>query len=110
MVRQAAATTPAGRRRSRPDSSILFNTEGVASAIAQAKEIAGDKIVALATPKIIQQCLDLGLVDHIQVSLVPVLLGCGIRLFENLGSAPLELDGPTVSEGNGVTHLSYQVH
>ena len=93
----------------RPGSNVLFNTEGVASAVRQAKQIAGGKVVALATPKVIQQCLELGLVDRIQVSLVPLLLGRGVRLFENLASAPIELEGPTVGEGNGVTHLAYQV-
>ncbi len=94
----------------RPDAAVMFNTEGIESAIDQAREIAAGKDVALATPKIIQQCLDRGLVDRVQVSLVPLLLGSGIRMFENLASAPVELDGPTVSEGNGVTHLAYYVH
>jgi dihydrofolate reductase len=93
----------------RPDSTVLFNTEGIESAVEQAKQIAGGKIVALGSPTIIQQCLDRGLVDRLQVSLVPLLLGRGIRLFENLDSTPIELENPTVSEGNGVTHLHYDV-
>jgi dihydrofolate reductase len=93
----------------RSGSTVMFNTEGIESAIEQAREIADGKDIALASPKIIQQCLDRGLVDRIQVSVVPLLLSSGIRLFENLASAPIELDGPTVSEGNGVTHLAYQV-
>lgn len=93
----------------RPDSAVLFNTEGIDSAIGQAREIAGGRDIALATPTIIQQCLDRGLVDRLQVSLVPLLLGSGIRLFENLASAPLELDGPIVTSGNGVTHLAYRM-
>jgi hypothetical protein len=40
---------------------------------------------------------------------VPLLLGEGIRFFDNLTSAPIELEGPTVIEGNGVTHLHYRV-
>jgi hypothetical protein len=48
-------------------------------------------------------------VDRVQLSLVPLLLGSGIRLFENLATVPIELGGPTVREGNGVTHLAYQV-
>ncbi len=43
------------------------------------------------------------------VSLVPVLLGEGIRLFDNLSSAPVELEGPRIIEGTGVTHLHYRV-
>ena len=93
----------------RPDSTVLFNTEGIDSAIEQAKEIAAGKDVALGSPKIIQQCLDRGLVDRLQVNLVPLLLGNGIRFFENLATPPIELEGPVVGEGNGVTHLSYRV-
>jgi len=93
----------------RPDSTVSFATDGVASAIEQAKAIADGKLVALGSPSITQQCLDLGLLDTIRVSLVPILLGGGIRFFENLASAPIELQGPTVNEGNGVTHLSYRV-
>ena len=93
----------------RPDSTVLFNTEGIESAIEQSRDVAAGKDIALGSPKIIQQCLDLGLVDRLQVSLVPLLLGSGIRLFEHLESAPLELETPVVSEGNGVTHLAYRV-
>lgn len=93
----------------RPDSTVLFNTEGIDSAIEQAREIAAGKDIALGSPKITQQCLDRGLVDRLQVSLAPLLLGKGIRFFENLATAPIELDQPVVSEGNGVTHLSYRV-
>ncbi len=93
----------------REDSTVSFVTDGIESAIEQAQAIAGDKTVALGSPSIIQQCLNLGLLDRIQVKLVPVLLGDGIRLFENLTTGPTELDGPTVVEGNGVTHLTYRV-
>jgi hypothetical protein len=54
------------------------------------------------------QCLDLGLVDRIQVKLVPLLLGNGIRLFGTL-AVPIELENPEVTEGNGVTHMYYNV-
>jgi dihydrofolate reductase len=91
----------------RPDSTVSFNTEGIESAIEQARTVAAGKDIALGSPKIIQQCLDLGLIDRLQVSLVPLLLGTGIRLFENLGTVPIELENPVVSEGNGVTHLAY---
>jgi hypothetical protein len=46
-------------------------------------------------------------VNRLQVSLVPRPLGGGIRLFENLTTAPIELRNPVVSEGDGVTHLAY---
>lgn len=100
-------TIPTGWPRA--DAPFTFVTEGVESAVAQAKAVAGEKIVAIATPSITQQCLNAGLLDGITVSLVPVLLGEGIRFFENLAHAPVELEGPTVIEGTSVTHLAYRV-
>jgi len=91
-----------------PDAPFTFVTDGIESAVAQAKAAAGDKIVAVASPTIAQQCLNAGLLDGIQVDLVPVLLGSGIRFFDNL-DATIELTGPGVVEGDGVTHLSYRV-
>jgi dihydrofolate reductase len=93
----------------RENSTVSFDTAGIESAMATARTVAGDKTVALGSPSVIQQCLALGLVDRIQVKLVPVLLGNGIRMFGPLATAPVELGNPAVSEGNGVTHLYYDV-
>ncbi|MEV0234105.1 deaminase [Nonomuraea sp. NPDC050786] len=94
----------------REDTSFTFVTDGVASAVRQAKDLAGGRDIAIATPTITQQCLDLGLVDMLAVDLVPVLLGKGIQLFAGLAMAPVELGTPTVIEGENVTHLRYPVH
>ncbi|HEX4289337.1 MAG TPA: dihydrofolate reductase family protein [Trebonia sp.] len=91
-----------------PDAPFTAVPEGVAAAIAQAKEIAGGKAVALAGPSVIQQALGLGLVDEIAVDLAPVLLGAGVRFFGELAS-PLLLDDPAVIEGTRVTHLRFRV-
>lgn len=88
---------------------FTFVTEGVERAVAQAKEVARDKIVAVATPSITQQCLNLGLLDEIRVNLVPVLLGDGIRFFEKLQGTPIMLDDPAVTASTRVTHLQYRV-
>jgi dihydrofolate reductase len=93
----------------RADSTVSFDTAGIQSAMATAAEIAGDKVIALGSPSIIQQCLAQGMVDRIQVKVVPVLLGAGIRLFGPLAGDPIELDDPEVIQGNGVTHLYYTV-
>jgi dihydrofolate reductase len=81
----------------------------VETAVGLARETAGDKNVVVASAKIAQQCLDAGLLDAIHVDLVPVLLGTGVRWFENLTTAPVSLGDPVVIEGNGVTHLAYEV-
>jgi dihydrofolate reductase len=92
-----------------PEAPFTFVTDGVASAVEQARAAAGDRNVAVASPTIIQQCLDLGLLDEVNVSLVPVLLGAGIRYFDRLAATPVHLDDPEVVEGTGVTHLKYRV-
>lgn len=93
----------------RENSTVSFGTGGIESAMRKAKEIAADKVIALGSPSIIQQCLNLGLVDRIQVKVVPLLLGDGIRLFGKLAGAPIELEDPEITKGNGVTHLYYNV-
>jgi dihydrofolate reductase len=73
----------------KPEWPVTFITGGVQSAIERAKEIAGDKQVAVASPTLVQQCLGAGLLDEIHIDLVPVLLGDGVRLFERLKTAVL---------------------
>lgn len=92
----------------RPDAPFTFVTDGLESAIAQAKATAGDGWVGVGS-KVASQCLDAGLLDEIHADLVPVLLGRGIPFFEHLTTAPVELEGPQVDEGVGVTHLRYRV-
>ena len=90
-------------------SPFTFVTDGVESAVAQAKRAAGDKNVGVGAASIVQQCLRAGLLDEIQLDLVPVLLGAGVRLFENLGAEPVELERTSVVEAPGVTHLRFRV-
>jgi dihydrofolate reductase len=84
-------------------------TDGVASAVAQASDLAGDKVVAVASATVAAQCLDVGLLDRVDIDLVPVLLGAGIPFFAGLASAPIAFEDPTIVAGEGVTHLSYRV-
>ena len=91
------------------DSPFTFITDGVESAVATAKEIAGEKNVGVGGADVARQCLKLGLLDEIGIDLVPVLLGSGVRLFERLGIEPLELEIIGVTEDIGVTHLRYRV-
>lgn len=80
---------------------------GVAEAVERARTIAGDRDVVIASPTIIRQALDLGLVDEVCVSLVPLLLGGGIPYFTP-GQHHL-LGDPTVVPGHRATHLRYPV-
>ncbi len=87
---------------------FTFVTDGVESAIAIAKRIAGDKDVAVASPNVLRQCLELGLIDNVHVDLMPVLLGAGIRLIDHLGS-PVTLERTKAVVAPGVTHLTFRV-
>lgn len=91
------------------DSPFTFVTDGVERAVATAKELAGEKNVAVGAASLVQQCLNAGLLDEISISLVPVLLGKGVRLFDHLGIEPVALEPTGVVEGTGVTHLTYRV-
>ncbi len=94
----------------RDDAPFTFVTDGLESAVARAEELAGDKMVSVGGPNVIQQCLSAGLMDELVIDLVPVLLGEGIPYFANLSDATTMLDGPTkVIEGDRVTHLYYTV-
>lgn len=88
---------------------FTFVTDGVESAIEKAKQVAGEKNISISGSKIVQQCLKAGLLDEIQLHLVPILLGTGIRLFDDLDANPIELEGTDVIEGTGVTHLRFRV-
>lgn len=80
-------TVPDGHPRQSPN--FTFVTDGIESAVAQAKAAAGEKTVGVATATITQQVLNAGLLDGIQVALVPVLLGKGIPFFDQLAGAPI---------------------
>ena len=90
-------------------SPFTFVTDGVESTIEKAKLVAGEKNVSVGGSTIVQQCLKAGLFDEIQIDLVPILLGAGIRLFDHLGTGPIELESTGVIEGSGVTHLRFRV-
>src|SRR5687768_9760492 len=90
------------------ESPFTFVTDGVESAIEQAKQVAVERNVSVGGSKIVQQCLQAGLLDERQIGLAPILLGAGIRLFEHLGTKRIDLESTEVIEGTGLTHLRFQ--
>jgi len=89
---------------------FIFVTDGIESALQQAKAAAGDKdVVVGGGANIAHQYLKAGLVDEIQIHLVSVLLGEGIRLFDRFGTEPIELESTRVIESSGVIHLRFRV-
>jgi dihydrofolate reductase len=83
--------------------------DGVQAAVDTAKELAGDKNVMIASPTITQQALELGLVDEVCVSLIPVLFGDGIPYFAKLEGGHQLLEDPIVVQGRRALHLRYPV-
>jgi dihydrofolate reductase len=87
-----------------------FVTDGIEGALEQAKAAAGDKNVMVeGGANAIQEYLKAGLLDEIDLTLVPVLLGEGIRLFENIGTKHIDLEKISVMDDPGVTHLRFRV-
>ena len=104
----------------RGGTTFTFVTDGIEGALEQARAAAGDKDVAVGGgadvavgggANVAQQYLRAGLLDELHIHVVPVLLGDGVRLFEdNLASAPAEIERTSVLESpTGVTHLKYRV-
>ena len=91
------------------DTTFNFVTDGIESALAQAREAAGDKDVFIGGgASIINQYLAAGLVDEIELHVVPLLLGSGARLLEGVGPE-IKLEQLRAVEAPGVTHLKYRV-
>ena len=93
----------------RPNSTVHFVTDGIESAVHQAKTAAAGKSVGVHGADTIQQLLNAGLLDEINLDIAAVFLGSGVRLFDRLAGTPNVLGNPTVIAGVGVTHLRYPV-
>jgi dihydrofolate reductase len=102
-------TTHAREPLTLADTTFTFVTDGIEPALAQARAAAGDKDVFIGGgADIINQYLAAGLIDEVELHVVPVLLGGGARLFEGIGHA-VRLELLRVVGAPGVTHLKYGV-
>lgn len=86
-----------------------FITDGIESAVRQAKEAAGDKNVITGGADLPRQLLKACLVDEIHISLIPVLLGNGIPLFDATIRKHIELQRISITEAPDVTHIRFRV-
>jgi dihydrofolate reductase len=86
--------------------SYTFVTDGIEAALELARAAAGDKNVGIwGGAHITRQYLQAGLLDEMQIHLIPVLLGGGMRLFEDLDPQGIELRGRSSIESPGATHF-----
>ena len=88
---------------------LVTYVSDVEIAMAQAREAAREKDVLVHGAGTARLALEAGVLDELQIHLVPVLLGEGRRLFEHLGAEHIELELTRIREGAGVTHLRYRV-
>jgi dihydrofolate reductase len=93
----------------RGETTFTFVTDGIENALDQAKAAAGDKNVTIMGANAAQQYLEAGLVDELQIHLVPVLLGDGTRLFEDTGTRQIRLERTRAIESPDVAHLRFRV-
>lgn len=90
---------------------FTFVTDGIHSALEQARAASGGRNVDIAGgADTVQQYLRAGLIDELQLHVVPVLMGAGLRLFDNLGAEQRRLEAVRVVDTGRVTHLKYRVH
>lgn len=88
---------------------FTFVTDGIASAIAQAKAAAGQRVVQAIGASVVQQVLRAGLADELHVDVAPVLLGAGLRLFDDPDLEGVELRKSGVREVGTFTALRFEV-
>jgi dihydrofolate reductase len=104
LTHRAAPTLVKGK------TSFTFVTEGPERALALAQTVAGDKVVNVMGADTLQQFLRRGLIDEIQLNVIPVLLQTGTRLFEHLGPDRVELERTrAILPSSGVTHLTFRI-
>jgi dihydrofolate reductase len=99
---------PRERVEKQGGTSFTFVTDGIESALEQARAAAGEKNVAIAGgASVIQQYLRASAVDEFQLHVAPLLLGSGIALFE--GVSALDVEPIRVAHSPKVTHVAYRV-
>jgi dihydrofolate reductase len=97
--------------RQTDDLTFIFVTDGIESAIRQAKAAAGDREVnIIGAASTTQQCLNAGLADELHVDIMPVFLGGGLRPFEDIAEGQVQLERLKVAElPGGRTHLRFRI-
>src|SRR2546421_11482185 len=92
------------------DTTFTFVTGGLGEALGRASEAAGDKnVIVMGGADVLRQCLDAGAVDELTLTIAPVLLGSGKRLFDGIERTDLGFERTGVVESPFATHIRYRV-
>jgi dihydrofolate reductase len=93
------------------DTSFEFVTGGIADALERARAAAaGKNVIVMGGADLLRQCLAAGLVDEFTLTIAPVLLGAGKRLFDGISRTDITFERTAVSESPFATHLRFRVH
>jgi len=103
LTHKPPAKVPTGK------SQLVFVTDGIESAVAKAKALAQDKDVGIGGASVAQQALRAGLVDQLYLHISPILLGDGVRLFDNLGNQAIPLRKIASIDAGDVSHQRFTV-
>ena len=103
-------TPPAKYPKGNGRLTFTFVTDGIESAISQAMKAAGDKDVQVIGANTIQQCLNAGLCDELQIDIMSVFLGNGLKLFENIDTDKIRLERTKIEKTTPVrTSITFRV-
>jgi len=92
------------------DTTFTFVTGGLDEALGRAREAAGDRnVIVMGGADVLRQCLDAGVVDELMLTIAPVLLGAGKRLFDGIERTDLDFERVAVIESPYATHIRYRV-
>ncbi|HEY1665229.1 MAG TPA: dihydrofolate reductase family protein [Trebonia sp.] len=103
LTHRVPGSVPAG------DPPYTFVTDGIGQAVERARSMAGGKNVHLMGASVVQQSIRAGLLDVLIISLVPRVLGRGVRLLDGLDAGAVGFEVVRVIDAPGVTHLTYRV-
>ena len=93
------------------DTTFTFVTGGLAEALRRAREAAGEKnVIVMGGAGVLRQCLDAGVVDELALTIAPILIGSGKRLFDGIASPDLQFAPVAVIESPAATHIRYRVN
>ena len=93
------------------DTTFTFVTGGLDEALRQAREAAGEKnVIVMGGAEVLRQCLDTGIVDELALTIAPILIGSGKRLFDGIASTDLQFEPVGVIESPAATHIRYRVN